>query len=507
MSEDARQRTITWIAAHDTPANITKDDDTTAATIINTYEKPPYPQESVFYGKGVDGIRTTKKPTSTLLPDWKREGYAYKESVPINLCCVNKQGITGDKLIWKMESDLRNIFEDYPLGSVRFLDRASPNNRDQSLLKLFSVDYVLDYKRAVDDYTSDVTLGYGMGFLWDFGDSLFIFRDRLGYLYETSANGTTTTTVDASFDGFGDDFWNGCFIYYVTGDNAGDIRYVSDFDDGTDTVTHDAFDDATADGDTFYMSYEMMGYEDGQTLIPSVSGGMLQINVAASAGNKVGYITNRTNIALSSTLYTKIVVRYKTSSNSKAKVVIVFNDASTQTVLDQTSSTTWATAVVTITTAKTIDHIRLHADSGTGNVYYDYVAIYKGTFTFPNVTKLDFNPTSRNITVEIPSAIASGNQNLGANSATVEITCDYDIETTTYSWKRDGDTDNGDIFLDVMNTQGTYPWQMLVFGNKQFRVMLDGAPTKNFDGTTTLSFREYSDTNKANETYAERFYS
>ena len=69
---DARERTITWIETYDTPANITKDDDTTQATIINQFEKPPYPLRRVFFDpKNVDGIRTIMKPTSTLLPDWK----------------------------------------------------------------------------------------------------------------------------------------------------------------------------------------------------------------------------------------------------------------------------------------------------------------------------------------------------------------------------------------------------------------------------------------------------
>jgi hypothetical protein len=433
MSTDARYRTKLWIETYDTPADITKDDDTTQATIINQYEKPPYPLKRVFFSpKNVDGIRTILKPTSTLLPDWKREGYAYKETVPINLSCVTKQGITGDKLIWKMESDLRTTFETYPLGSVRLLDRASPSDNDKSLLKLHSVNYLLDYKRAVTDYTSDVALSHGNGWQYD--------GDRLS----GGAEGTWTLT------------------------------------DGGNTT-------------------------QSVTLYPGRLALVITVPYVADS-----HTSNGTNLSLSSSTYTKIRFRYKTLYDTTAKVIIEFNDATTQTVLAETSSSTYTAVTATITSGKTIDHIHLYACDGAGGVFYDFIQIYADDFTFPNAVDIRFNPSSRNVNLGIPSAIGIGLQNLGADPATVELDCDLDVQYDEDAgdagcWKRSGDTDAGEVFLDVLHNQSSFPWNWLVWGNKAMRVTMDRAPQRNYDGTTTLYLTEYRDIEGSEETYADRF--
>jgi hypothetical protein len=161
-ANDPRERTMTWLETYDTPANITKDDDITAATIHYQFEYPPYPLKKIFFDpKNVDGLVTIGTPTTEPMYDWKKEGYCYKHQIPIELSAVNKSGITGDKLRWKMEADLQNIAETYPLGSVRTLRRLSPKVTNMGTWKLHTVQYLLDYKVPAEDYTSDVTLSYG----------------------------------------------------------------------------------------------------------------------------------------------------------------------------------------------------------------------------------------------------------------------------------------------------------------------------------------------------------
>jgi len=505
-SYDARERTITWLSAHDIPANITKDNGTTAASIINQFEKPPYPDERVFFDpKNVDGIRTILKPTSTLLPDWKREGYAYKESVPINLCCVTKQGITGDKLIWKMESDLRNTFETYPLGSVRMLDRVSPSPNDKGLLKLYSVDYILDYKRAAEDYTSDVALSYGTGY---YNDGSWLGEAVTGV---ADAGGDDDELVDDALDQ-ANDYWNGAILQMISGNLAGTQRPITDFTAGTDTaLVAPAFGAAITALDNYRIT-SVGQVEDGNTVTTTV-GSCFTMTVTASAGNECCYLSLPaenavTNLGLSSTIYTKIRWRYKTSGTNKAKIVLVFNDASTQEVLADSSSSTWAVGSATITSGKTIDHIRLHADHGAGadDVCYDWVGIFAADFTYPNATDIRFNPSSRNVLLGVPSSVALGYQNLGADPASIEIDCDLDMETTTYSWTRAGDTDKAEIFLNVLHNQSVdAPWQWLTWGNKAARVVLDEVRFDESRGTCTLVMHEFSDSNKANESYSERW--
>jgi len=111
------------------------------------------------------------------------------------------------------------------------------------------------------------------------------------------------------------------------------------------------------------------------------------------------------NLGFSTTTYPKFLVRYKTSATSAgaaAKVVLAFNGyvaaqsvdtniaaGHAQEILPNSYSTTWTTATGDITASKTLDHILFFAecDATTPNatyyVYYDFVLVHKGTFTFP----------------------------------------------------------------------------------------------------------------------------
>lgn len=97
------------------------------------------------------------------------------------------------------------------------------------------------------------------------------------------------------------------------------------------------------------------------------------------------YELDMTNI--SSDAYGKFLASYKTSDASiKAKIELVFLDATTQTVLAEDSHTTWKrTATVNITATKTIDKIRIYANAATGDVYFDWLIIRTGQFEFPHV--------------------------------------------------------------------------------------------------------------------------
>jgi len=140
--------------------------------------------------------------------------------------------------------------------------------------------------------------------------------------------------------------------------------------------------------------------------------------------------------------------------------------------------------------------------------------VYLNEFDYPNALDVRFNPSSRNVMLGVPSRIPSIIQNLGADPARIEIDCDLDIETTAYAWIRAAadkasgiaDKDNGDIFLDVMHNQSVEaPWQWLVWGNRAMRAVIDEV---RFDGSTgrcTVVMHEFSDSNKADETYEERW--
>ena len=447
MVEDARQRNITWWNAHDVPANITKDDDATAASTINQFEKPPYQLERIYYGtKNVDGIQTWITTTAEPLHDWKHETYAYNENQPILLTAVTKQGITGDKLRWKMETELRRIEETYPLGSVRNMRRSAPVEMDMGTFKQFAVRYDMSYKRAVDDYTSDCTLSYG--------------NNALGTGFHYGG-----LRVDGGVEGqWGD------------GATAVDV-------DGGSTVTQNI----------------------------NTNPGHLTFDLTVFVGD--AYSNNATNLNLSTVTTTKIRWRFKTTGNATAKIICTDDGGYSQTVLAETASSTFVEGSATLTSGETLDHIQLYCCDGVGTVLYDFVQVYQADFTIPNVTDLRFTPSSRNVNLGIPSSVALGFQNLGADPARIDLDCDLDLQTSSTAgaagcWKRTGDTDNAQVFLDVLHNQSRdAPWQWFVWGNKTARVVIDDVSINGFDGTCRLTMHEYSDSNKRTETVAERWHS
>jgi len=239
-----------------------------------------------------------------------------------------------------------------------------------------------------------------------------------------------------------------------------------------------------------------------------------------SAGAAEAYLSypnegGANNLGLSSSIYTKIFWRYKTNnSNIKAKIVLVFNDA-TQTVLAESSSTTFTAGSATITSGKTIDHVRLYANAAAGTVTYDFVLICKNIFTFPNTQYgTEFTPPARYADVEIPGRITDVTQNLGSPSATWMASCNLDVSNATEDWKRPQgvlspktDYVKGEVFIDISHNSYQEPWQWLDTGKHRFKVTLRTPqfPESADQHSLDLTFREYSRSSKTNESYEERF--
>ena len=259
------------------------------------------------------------------------------------------------------------------------------------------------------------------------------------------------------------------------------------------------------------------------------TGGLLSSAVAyddyfiltRSAGATEAYLSypdeaGANNLSLSSTTYTKFFYRYLTSGSTKAKIVLVFSDASTQTILAESSASPYTCASVTITTGKTIDHVRLYANTGAGTAQYDFALICKGIFTFPNTLYgKRFIPAPRNAIIEIPSRVGDVIQHLGAKSARFEVSCNLDRGT----WTRTGDTVKGQVFDDIIHNSYTEAFQWLTTGmgttiaehfyQRQFKVVLDGEPVFREEDNKhilDLVFREYRrSSGSSDESYVSRF--
>jgi hypothetical protein len=221
------------------------------------------------------------------------------------------------------------------------------------------------------------------------------------------------------------------------------------------------------------------------------------------------YISNDTDIDLSSTIYPKIIGRYKTSSTSiKTGVLIEFDDATWQWILgSDSSSTTWKTFTDTIVTGKTIDHIRLYANNAAGTVDYEFTLIHKGTFTFPEgqPVTMNFNPSSRYATLPVPGRIGDITQYMGSGLASWNMTCDLNIG----SWKRTipADTIDGEVFINIHHNAKTEPWQWLDTETEQCKVTLDEPIFRRQAGRSYLDlhFKEYRENTASAETHDTRY--
>jgi hypothetical protein len=146
--QDARQRTKTYLDTYLTAGNLLKDDAVTEVSYITAFGDPTYPFEMVFYEpKNCDLVYCIFKPDTAALVDWDGTIYGYNERVPIKVYTVTKQGITGTKLLWQGEAELRRIVETYPLGSYRSLSKIDDSERDMGGWTLYSSEYVLSYER------------------------------------------------------------------------------------------------------------------------------------------------------------------------------------------------------------------------------------------------------------------------------------------------------------------------------------------------------------------------
>lgn len=150
MAQDPRYRTRVFLNTYLLGANLLKADSVTQAAFITAFSDPPYPMKKVFYApKQRDLVFSVEQPTSTVpLVGAYGSIYGYRESVPILVQTVAKQGIDGNKLLWQAERELRRIIEVNPTGSYRSLERAgSPSNRDMGGWVLFQQRYVMTYER------------------------------------------------------------------------------------------------------------------------------------------------------------------------------------------------------------------------------------------------------------------------------------------------------------------------------------------------------------------------
>lgn len=68
------------------------------------FGNPPYNLVRLFRDKEIDGVYVLEESTSSPLIESNLNTWGYKEAIPVSTFCIDKPGITGTKLKWKMEA-------------------------------------------------------------------------------------------------------------------------------------------------------------------------------------------------------------------------------------------------------------------------------------------------------------------------------------------------------------------------------------------------------------------
>lgn len=395
-----------------------------------------------------------------------------------------------------------------------------------------------------------VSISYGHSKLYDFGSD-FLFKGSSTYTATgDGAGGSEDVQTVAAALTQADNYWNGCYIKILsaTNDIVGEIREVTDFIAADDKLVHAAFSANTLTGDTFVLSAwniidNAKGFggnfdQDFETPV-CLHGDYMDLESSGGGGDKLGYITtegfnnDRTALGIITTLYPELRFRYKTAGTAKARIVAVFNgynyanDEATniaaelaQLILTDTASTTMTCATVTLTAAKTLDHLRLYCNNDDDHVYYDFALVYDGDFTFPNgaygVRGTD-SDRNDNILLGIPVRLTDIHQNLGSGNFEYNVGCDLKLGF----WTKDGlavyptgtDYVQGQVFYDIRHNSKDEPWQWLDTEREQMKVVLQpftfarSALGDTLTDRLDLQFKEYRLSNAGNslESYITRW--
>jgi hypothetical protein len=224
----------------------------------------------------------------------------------------------------------------------------------------------------------------------------------------------------------------------------------------------------------------------------------LEIN--CTVYNEDSYTNNGTALSYSPAIYPYFKCRYKTTGSAKIKIILVDENNHEQTALSETSASTWTLSTVAIDfdDSDSLIGFKIYQCDGVGSVYVDFLQVYKGTYTFPNVIELTPPSATKDVIIPIPGMYGNVTQEMGAELVETEIVCDLDMEPSGLSWKRPQtttktDDNNIDCFTDI--NLGSSSWEWLNIGNPtyMFRVRLYRVePNYNGDSSLVkLFFREF----------------
>lgn len=158
---DPRYRMKVWLDAYLNNANLLKDNGSTQVSFITMFDGADYPLSRVFTDKQVDLVYSIGESTSKGLYSQSKSLYGFVETTPINICCIDKTGITATRLKWQAEAELRRVCETYPFGSLRLMDTRRDTTQTSGSIIIYQTEFMLTYKRVSDTTPTTPSVTWG----------------------------------------------------------------------------------------------------------------------------------------------------------------------------------------------------------------------------------------------------------------------------------------------------------------------------------------------------------
>ena len=210
------------------------------------------------------------------------------------------------------------------------------------------------------------------------------------------------------------------------------------------------------------------------------------------AGDEYMYVTrDLTALPLSTTIHPKLLVRWKTSAAAnglQAKIKVWYvGGATTETVLG--FNTQWTTSTVNLTTGEVLQYIRLYADdnpntlaAGTFHVYYDFVMVCQGIFTWPFVSGgVELEGFNNNQYLKILGKVGNATQYLGGDDSTIRVYGDIDstgvdaagVPVINSGWHGRWTARDAEAFYQILHYAFGDPWEWFTSDVASLKVTLD----------------------------------
>lgn len=149
---DPRNEIRTFLTTYLSKANILKGDDSEAAYCV-IYTGPPYDIVKEFRASNrpVDGVFAIGEPDIRPLFSGSQTPWGHEIRVPIFIFTIDKDDVTGTKLKWAMEAELRRVSETFQVAHVAHMQLEKRGDRDErrGSIVLHSTEYILGYERSV----------------------------------------------------------------------------------------------------------------------------------------------------------------------------------------------------------------------------------------------------------------------------------------------------------------------------------------------------------------------